>query len=173
MRIPIIIGVLIVQYCVIAIQASTKSALLYSKVGQLVTSGTLVWQSFTGDSKQLEYAVEAAKFQSEHENYRMYVCRAVIEGILITGHTQKHDQRQNTVCIVSMHMDVHTHHAFDVLLNIGNGGKLTWKQWSKFSATIPTGAVSATSAGHVSSIHLFGLVFRMELILMVSNFGIG
>lgn len=148
MRIPIIIGVLIVQCCIVTIQATTKSVLLYSKVGQLVTSGTLVWQSFTGDAKQLEYAVEAAKFQSEHENYQMHVCRAVIEGIFVTGHTQKRDQR--TVCIVSMHTDVRTHHSFDVLLNKGNAGKLTWIEWSKFSATIPIGAVSATSAGHVS-----------------------
>lgn len=147
------IGVLIVQCCIVAIQATTKPVLLYSKVGQLVTSSTLVWQSFGGDQKLLENAVEAAKFHSELENYPIYVCRAVIEGVIVTGHTQKHDPR--TVCVVSMHTDVRTHHQFDVLLNKGSGGKLTWKPWSKFSATIPTGAVSATSDGHVSIFKTF------------------
>lgn len=152
MKIPLLICTLIVHGCIISIvQASTKSVLLYSsKVGQLVTSSTLNWQSFTqGDVKQLESAVEAAKFFSEKEKYPLYVCRVMIEGIFVTGHTQRRDEA-HTVCIVSMHMDVRTHHSFEVLLNKGNGGKLTWKPWSKFSATIPTGAVSATSSGHVS-----------------------
>lgn len=159
MRISKSISLLIVvQCCVVVIQATPKSASLYSKAGQLVTSNTLGWQSFTGDVKQLEYAVEAAKFQSEHENYSMYVCRAVIEGIFVTGHTLKRDE--HIICIVSMHTDVRTHHVFDVLLNKGNAGKLTWKPWSKYSATIPNGAVSATTAGHVSSIfHIYFSIF--------------
>lgn len=148
MRLSISIGVLIIQCCFVAIQATTKGVLLYSKVGQLVTSSTLVWQSFAGDQKLLEYAVEAAKYHSEQENYPIYVCRFVVDGIIVTGHTQKRDSR--TVCIVSMHSDVRSHHVFDVLLNKGDGGKLTWKPWSKYSAVIPTGAVSATSDGHVS-----------------------
>ncbi|KAG4078503.1 hypothetical protein HA402_009215 [Bradysia odoriphaga] len=134
--------------------AATNFALLFSNKlqQQLTTSSTLVWQSFTGDQKQLEYAVQAAKYVTETENYPLYVCRALIDGIYTTGNTQKHQDQ--TVCIVSMHMDVRTHYAFDVLLNKGHGGKLTWKPWNKFSGGIPSGAVSATSAGHVDDYYI-------------------
>ena len=142
------ISVIPLACCLAIVSAGTNSVLLYSKVGQLVTSSTLVWQSYTGDEKQLEYGVVAAKFISEAEHYPMYVCRALIEGIYVPGHTKKHQQR--VVCIVTMHMNVDTHFAFDILLNKENGGKLSWKPWSKFSASIPTGAVSAVSTGHVS-----------------------
>lgn len=155
MRLSISIGVLlIIQCCFVAIQATTgKGVLLYSKVNQLVTSSTLVWQTFAGDQKLLEYGVEAAKYHSETENYPIYVCRYVVDGIIVTGHTQKRDSR--TVCIVTLHSDVRSHHVFEVLLNRGDGGKLTWKPWSKYSAVIPTGAVSATSDGHVCRIENF------------------
>lgn len=138
--------------CMLTIHATQKSVLLYSKVNQfqLVTSNTLVWQSYTGDEKDLEFAVRAAKYSSDKEGYNQYVCRVISEGILVPGHTQNRDER--TLCVVSMHMEVKTHHTFDVLLNKGNGAKLSWKPWNKFSATIPTGAVSATSSGHVSFI---------------------
>lgn len=148
MRISIAIGVLIAQCCFVAIQATTKSAMRYTKVGQLVTSDTLIWQSFLNDPKQLDFAVQAAKYHSEQEKYPLYVCRAVIDGVVVTGHTLKRDSR--TVCIVSMHTEVRTHHAFEVLLNKGDAAKLTWTPWSKFSAGIPSGAVSAASDGHVS-----------------------
>lgn len=132
--------------------AATNFVSIYSKtLSQLVTSSTLVWQSYIGDPKQLEYAVPAAKFVSKDENYLEFVCRAPIEGIFTSGHTKKHQQR--TVCIVSMHMEVRIHDQFDVLLNKGHGGKLIWKPWNKFSASIPPGAVSALSAGHVSILY--------------------
>lgn len=149
MRITTSVCVLIVQCCIVAIHATTKSAMRYNKVGQLVTSDTLIWQSFAGDPKQLEFAVEAAKYHSEQDKYPIYVCRAVIEGVVVTGHTLKRDSR--TVCIVSMHSEVHTHHAFEVLVNKGDAAKLTWTPWSKFSAVIPVGSVSAASDGHVSA----------------------
>lgn len=75
-----------------------------------------------------------------------------MDGIYTSGNTQRHQGQ--TVCIVSMHMDVRTHYAFDVLLNKGHGGKLTWKPWNKFSAGIPSGAVSVTSAGHVDDYYI-------------------
>lgn len=138
-----------VACCIAAIEASTRSVSLYSKVGQLVTSSTLLWQSYSGDSKDLEYAVHAAKYLTEGENYQIHVCRALVEGLYIAGHTQKREQK--TVCLVSSHLGARTHHSFDILLNKGHGAKLTWKAWSKFNPTIPTGAVSATSTGHVST----------------------
>lgn len=161
MRLSISIGiVLIIQCCFVAIQATPKSAQLYnSKINQLVTSGTLGWQSFANeDQKILEFAVEAAKYHSEQENYPIYVCRYVDQGIVVPGHTQKRDSR--TVCVVSMHTGVKQHHVFELLLNKGNGGKLQWKPWNKYSVGTPNGAVSATSVGHVS-IRLTYFFFRL------------
>lgn len=143
------------QCCIVAIYATTKSAMRYNligSIGQMVTSDTLVWQTFVAeDPKQLEFAVEAAKYHSEEDKYPIYVCRATDEGVIVTGHTQKHES--NTVCVASMHTTVKQHRAFEVLLNKGGAAKLTWKPWSpwnKFSAVIPLGAVSAASDGHVS-----------------------
>lgn len=150
MRISISIVFLIVQCCFVVIQATTKGVLLFNnKVGQLVTSSTLVWQSYASDQNLSGSAVVAAEFYSEEGNYPLYVCRAVVDGVIVTGHTQKHDTR--TVCIVSMHTDVRTHPTFDVLLNKGDAAKLTWKHWNKYIAVLYTGAVSAISDGHVSS----------------------
>lgn len=135
---------LLLQF-VVLIQATTKSAFVYTKTGQLVTSNTLGWQSFTGDARQLKYGVEASKLQSDHGNSSLYVCRAMVDGLPVTGHTFPRDQR--TVCIVTMHTNVGTHHAFDILLNKGDGGKLTW---TKSSGVLPLGAISASIQAHVS-----------------------
>lgn len=154
MFVPLSIWAVVLQSCILTIHATQKSVLLFSKVNQLqlVTSNTLVWQSYTGDEKDLEFAVRAAKYSSvDGEAYNQYVCRIITEGIFVPGHTQNRDER--TLCVVSMHMEVKTHHTFDILLNKGNGAKLSWKPWSKFSGKIPTGAVCATSSGHVSSIN--------------------
>lgn len=153
MRISISISLIVMQCFIAAIHATTKSAMRYNKFGLLITSDTLVWQSFAGDPKELESAVEAAKYHSEQEKYPIYVCRAVIEGVVVTGHTLKRDSR--IVCIVSFHTEVRTHHAFEVLLNKGDAAKLTWIPWSKFSAGIPIGTVSAASDGHVSTFSYF------------------
>lgn len=145
MRIPDLKPLLLLLQFAVLIQATTKSVFIYTKTGQLVTSNTLGWQSFTGEASQLKFGVEASKFQSDHGNSPLFVCRATIEGIPVTGHTLPRDQR--TMCIVTMHTNVDTHHAFDILLNKGDGGKLTW---TKSSGVIPPGAISASSSGHVS-----------------------
>lgn len=144
---------ILIQCCIITIHATTKSVFLYSKVGQLVTSNTLEWQQFVGDQKQLENAVLAATLYTPEEN-KMYVCRKTVEGVSVTGHTQKRGDR--VVCLISMHMQQRTHEAFDILCN--RGAKITWSQWTKFSAVTPTGAVSASTVGHVSVILCYFLL---------------
>lgn len=149
MQISILVGVLSVLCLSIVVQATTKGVLLYSsKVGQLVTSNTLLWQNF-GDEKLLSSAVEAAKHYSGDESYPIYVCRAKLDAVIVSGHTEKHDSR--TVCVVSMHSNVRTHHNFDVLINKDDGAKLTWKLVNQFNSSIPNGAISSTSTGHVSN----------------------
>lgn len=150
MRISILVGVLSVQCLFVAIQATTKGVLLYSsKVGQLVTSNTLVWQNYV-DENSLSSAVQAAEYHSEDDTYPIYVCRAVTDGVIVSGHTQKQDSRD--ICVVSMHTNVRIHHVFELLLNKDNGAKLTWIAVNQFNSSIPSGAVSGTSDGHVSEI---------------------
>lgn len=163
---------LIIQCCFVAIHATNKNAQLYnSNVNQLVTSSTLAWH--TVDNNQdvqhmLPFAVEAAKYHSEQENYPNYVCRFIDKGIAVPGHTQKHDSR--TVCVVATHLGVSQHHIYELLQNTGNGGKLTWKPWNKYSVGIPNGAVSATSAGHVSNIDsIFLDYFPLDLVFIASK----
>lgn len=81
------------------------------------------------------------------QTYSVYVCRAVIDGINVSGHTKKYEDK--IVCTVALQSHVKTHHAFDILINKGLGAKLTWKTWNKFSGSLPTGAVGASSVGHV------------------------
>lgn len=90
------------------------------------------------------------------QSYPIYVCRALNDGIFTSGFSK---QRQGkTVCIV-VHTEPKIHHNFDILLNKGHGGKLTWKPWNKF-IILYTGSVSASGA-HVSYIYFityFGLL---------------
>lgn len=134
--------------------AATKVALVYNKNAQFTTSSMLKWQSFTGDVKQHEYAVRAGTVQLDADGNTspMYVCRAQFDGIDVTGHTTvQQNAGGQTVCLVSMHAEVKTHHAFEVLLNVGHGAKLTWKRVDKSNQVLPFGAVSAASSGHVSA----------------------
>lgn len=146
MIIPISVVIVFCQL-ILSINASQRLVSLFVNVNQLVTSSTLTWQAYSGDERDLEFGVQSSRYTSPSENYTMYVCRAIVDGIIVPGHTQKHGQR--TVCIVSLHMDVRTHHTFDVLLNKHNGARIEWKSWDKYVPVIPTGAVSAVSAGHV------------------------
>lgn len=159
MRIQDLKLLLLLQF-VALIQANTKSVFLYNNVGQLVTSDTLNWQSFTDDPKQNKYAVEAGQFQSDRGNSSLFVCRVVVDGIPVTGFTLK--QITRTVCVVTMHMNGGIHHAFDILLNNGDAGKLTW---TKSSGVIPVGAISATSSAHVSAKHLFSFIVILSIAL--------
>lgn len=77
------------------------------------------------------------------------MCRVEIEGIFTAGHTVTEDTV--TVCIVAAQLsEVERHHAFEVLINMGGGGKLKWQPWSRYHAGIFGGAVSA-GMGKVSA----------------------
>jgi Protein of unknown function (DUF3421) len=136
--------------------ATAKSAFTFrfygGLVGQLVTSSTLGWESYVGDEKQLENAVQGGTYHSaDEDSYAIHVCRVPVDGIVTTGYTKQ--QRQKMVCVVSMSGNVNTHHSFEILMNKGNGGKLTWQPWTKFVGSVPTGAVSA-SGGHVEEYYV-------------------
>lgn len=148
--------------------ASSYPAHIKNVGGQLTTSSTLRWQPYRGDDALFENAVIAGHIQppppmdaSDADAAAalpptpMYVCRAQIDGIPVCGHTQHAAGRW--LCIVSMHMVVYRPHAFDLLLNVRNGAMLVWQPWSKFIANTPLGAVSASSASHVSGSSLLAL----------------
>lgn len=130
------------------VSGTSHYSLIYGSNGQLVTSSTLVWQTYSGEPKQLEFAVKGAEISTNEESYKMYICSALIEGIWTVGHTEQHQGR--TVCIVGVHAEAKIHHSFDVLINKNKMGRLSWKPWNKYSGRIPTGAVSSVQTGHVS-----------------------
>ena len=97
--------------------------------GQLVTSSTLVWESYNPkDLKQLQYAVEAGKYITEDEHYPMYVCRVTIDGLSTSGHTEKIMQAH--VCVAS-NVKQTKYEKFEVLVNKGHFGKVAWKPWQR------------------------------------------
>ncbi|XP_039481558.1 protein unzipped [Drosophila santomea] len=110
-----------------------------SVLGQLVTSSTLVWESYEPkDATQLQFAVEGGKYVTEDEHYPMYVCRVPIDGIQVSGHTEKILQRH--VCLAA-HYKHGKYDNFDVLMNKGHLGKVGWRHWRKFDAGVPVGAI--------------------------------
>lgn len=114
-----------------------------TSLGQLVTSSTLVWETYDPkDSKQLQYAVEGGKYVTEDEHYPIYVCRVTIDGVATSGHTEKVMQSQ--VCVAA-HYKNSKYKNFDVLLNKGHLGKVSWRYWRKFMAGVPVGAIRTGS----------------------------
>lgn len=71
----------------------------------------------------------------------------MVDGIHASGNTKRYEDK--TVCTVALQNTVKTHHAFDLLINKGNGAKLSWKAWKKY-VPLPAGAVSSGLGGHVS-----------------------
>ena len=85
----------LLSYCCQFTNASTHSVQTYrtssTQLGQLMTSSTLNWESYTNDKKQLEYAVKGGTLIINEVHYPIYVCRATVEGLYVSGHTEKHD----------------------------------------------------------------------------------
>ncbi|XP_075165667.1 beta-pore-forming protein unzipped [Haematobia irritans] len=126
-----------------ASEAAVHSVLTYkntsTQLGQTVTSSTLLWETYdVKNSNQLQYAVEGGKYISEEEHYPIYVCRVTIEGVNTIGHTEKIQQAH--VCVAAHYKNTKYDH-FDVLINKGHLGKVSWKHWRKFNLGIPVGAI--------------------------------
>lgn len=124
-------------------EAAVHSVLTYKNastlLGQLVTSSTLVWETYDPkDPKQLQYAVEGGKYISEDEHYPIYVCRVNIDGVGTSGHTEK--KQQSHACVAAHYKNM-KYANFDVLINKGHLGKVSWKHWRKFNVGVPVGAI--------------------------------
>uniref|UniRef100_A0A1B0FPQ9 Uncharacterized protein n=1 Tax=Glossina morsitans morsitans TaxID=37546 RepID=A0A1B0FPQ9_GLOMM len=124
-------------------EAAVHQVFTYSNtstiLGQLVTSSTLVWETYDlKDPKQLQYAVEGGKYITEDEHYPIYVCRVAIDGVPTSGHTEK--IAQSHVCVAAHYKNT-KYKNFDVLVNKGHLGKISWRYWRKFNAGVPVGAI--------------------------------
>lgn len=124
-------------------QAAVHSVLTYKNastlLGQLVTSSTLVWETYEPKNpKQLQYAVEGGKYITEEEHYPIYVCRVNIDGVGTIGHTEKIQQTHE--CKAAHYKNM-KYKNFDVLINKGHLGKVSWKHWRKFNVGVPVGAI--------------------------------
>lgn len=124
---------------------------------QTVTSSTLQWVSTNGkDLTILKHAVVAAYQTIDDTNepvipqgvesnsndvlknqHPVYICRATVTGVWVTGQLRP----QNHVCIVSLYKKVEEYHQFEVLVNIDNSARLSWKGKNKYT-NIPQGAVT-------------------------------
>ncbi|EDV98473.1 GH22655 [Drosophila grimshawi] len=119
-----------------------------TQLGQLVTSDTLVWETYDPNSaNQLQSAVEGGKYLTEDEHYPIYVCRVTIDGVPTSGHTEKRQQRH--VCVAALYK--HSINAnFDVLLNKGHLGKIAWKRWRKYNIGVPIGAIRIADESYIA-----------------------
>uniref|UniRef100_A0A1I8NMY9 Protein unzipped n=1 Tax=Stomoxys calcitrans TaxID=35570 RepID=A0A1I8NMY9_STOCA len=143
---------LILLLCIEANEAAVHSVLTYkntsTQLGQLVTSSTLVWETYDAkNSNQLQYAVEGGKYISAEEHYPIYVCRVTIEGVNTIGHTEKIQQAH--LCVAAHYKNKKYDH-FDVLINKGHLGKVSWKHWRKFNLGIPVGAIRIGEVSYIA-----------------------
>ncbi|ALC42815.1 uzip [Drosophila busckii] len=119
-------------------EATVHSVFTYknasTQLGQVVTSSTLVWETYDGPW-QMQFAVEGGKYVTADEHYPIFVCRVNIDGMHTSGHTEKIQQKH--VCKA----EGKNNENFDVLMNKGHLGKIGWRQWTKFTAGVPVGAI--------------------------------
>lgn len=146
------------------VAANKPVSVFDKKIGQLVTSSLLTWESFnpSNPKHQLEYAVAAGEFLEVNDfisiyckkkihyinlqKHPAYICRSSVDSIAVTGYVKKRND-ESYVCIVSMHGQIKTKGDFDLLMNKGNGAKIDWQDWEK------TGIVFTNIDGTVSTIN--------------------
>lgn len=135
---------------------SVFKALAIGTSTQSVTSSTLTWEKFSGVEDHLQNAVRVAEpekdskehVENDHVHPPSYVCRVLIEGMHTAGQTVKDES--GTICTVAAQQaEVERHHAFEILINMGGGGRLIWQSWDRYHAGIFGGAVSS-GTGKVS-----------------------
>lgn len=136
------------------VDVSNYPAYIYGGPGQSITSSTLCWLSFDSDfwffqfdvptGYKLARPVNVSDIVDGDADTSGYVCRAQIDGVLVSGHTQSVDDK--VLCTV--HMVANRTDVFDVLYMYN--AMLEWQPWSKLNKSVPLGAVSATSSGQVS-----------------------
>lgn len=73
----IIISSIIFSVCLIdltfAVTRSVYRLKYFGTTPQLVTSDTLAWETYTGDEKQLKYAVEAGRFTEQTNDVSFFL----------------------------------------------------------------------------------------------------
>lgn len=129
------------------VEAATHSVSTYKKaslvLNQLITSSTLEWEpyksSLESKPKQLEFAIQGSIYKTEEEHYPIYICRVNMDGVMRSGFTEKRGQKH--VCMVAYLDTIKPYKQFDVLVNKGKLGKVSWKKWKRYEDT-PDGAVS-------------------------------
>lgn len=129
------------------VTAVTHSVSTYKKaqlvLNQLITSSTLEWEPYSksleSKPKQLEFAIQGSIFKTEEEHYPIYICRVNMDGVFRSGYTEKRAQKH--VCMVAYLNNIKPYKQFDVLVNKGKLGRVSWKKWKRYEDT-PDGAVS-------------------------------
>lgn len=125
------------------VTAATHSVSTYKRaslvLNQLITSSTLEWEPYKNAPKQLEFAIQGSIFKTEEEHYPIYICRVNMDGVFRSGYTEKRAQKH--MCMLAYLNTIKPYKQFDVLVNKGKLGKVSWKKWKRYEDT-PDGAVS-------------------------------
>nr|KAF7429956.1 hypothetical protein H0235_006354 [Vespula pensylvanica] len=131
-----------------------NSVHISSKYGQLVTSSTLNWLPRTHYDSSKQIVVGGFQIPRENEEDLMasnnaplnrpnpfkrplHVCRALHNGVWVSG-TQLGDEKR---CTVSIHGNVRSYEKYDLLENVDNAARVSWRHWDIYTP-LPVGAVA-------------------------------
>ncbi|XP_014600422.1 PREDICTED: protein unzipped isoform X1 [Polistes canadensis] len=131
-----------------------NSVHISSKYGQLVTSSTLNWLPRTHYDSSQQIVVGGYQILRETEEDLMapndaplskphqfkkplHVCRALHNSVWVSG-TQLADEKR---CTVSIHGNVRSYEKYDLLENVDNAARISWRHWNIYT-TLPVGAVA-------------------------------
>lgn len=109
-----------------------------SKYHQLITSTTLNWLPHTHYTATSEEIVIGS---FEDSSKTIYVCRALHNGIYVTGSMKDVEEG----CLVTSLSIVKLYTKYDLLQNIDSAARVSWVYWDKYKE-IPVGAVSPSNA---------------------------
>lgn len=92
-------------------------------------------------------------FHQQQLHTPSYICRVEIEGTYTAGQTvteQAADGSRKTICIVApQESEIRRHHAHEILINMGGGGKLKWQRWNRYHAAGIFGGAVSVGTGKV------------------------
>lgn len=132
-----------------------NSVHIMSKYGQLITSSTLNWLPRSHYDSSHQIVVGGFQIPRETEEDLMasnnaplnrpnpfkrplHVCRALHNGVMWVSGTQLGDDKR---CTVSIHGNVRSYEKYDLLENVDNAARISWRHWNTYTQ-LPVGTVA-------------------------------
>ncbi|XP_058799185.1 protein unzipped isoform X2 [Phymastichus coffea] len=143
-------ALLLAQHCV---NADTSVHILSKNYNQLITSSTLNWISESHYSASKELVIggfeTVPKEGTDTISRSIFVCRALHNGVWVAG--ARRDGENN--CTVSLTGSVRTYERYQLLENVENAGRISWKNWTKYYTPVP-GTVASSDRLYVARVTL-------------------